>query len=415
MPCACPAHAVRVLSACALCMPCALPWLAPHVCHPCPTRALCMPFICPFMTCTKSERAHGVHRQGMHKAPSGHALGTNRARTGHEQGLDRACIGHANGTLGARTGPTTGRHGTRTGHAHAPCLPRAVPECVPGVPFACPARALSVPCTCPAHARASPVPSVHAHHPRPCALRRPVHAPGTPYVCTVRAQSVPCVCPWGARCTPRVCLAHALSVPCTCALHAPCACVVHALSMPCTCTVHALCMLRVYQGSVRRGEGGISEGGRRRIWLGPPPPMVPLWSPPKAGRKLLSLNPLGTEGAKAKFWLSASNTGWGGVLVLVLARDPCTVLLLDMLRALSASSGGLSRSVRPDDRHRCLRDRHVKRVPYSTITPAHPPLFRCSPSAWCCPLAPPPYRVLLPVAIHRGNPGVSVPGRPGLS
>ena len=44
----------------------------------------------------------------------------------------------------------------------------------------------------------------------------------------------------------------------------------------------------------------------------PPPPWVPLWSPPKAGRKLFSLNPVGTEGAEAKFWLSASNIGTGG-------------------------------------------------------------------------------------------------------
>ena len=60
----------------------------------------------------------------------------------------------------------------------------------------------------------------------------------------------------------------------------------------------------VGKGCIRRGGGG---GG-----LGPPPPWVPLWSPPKAGRKLLSVNPLGTEGAEAKFWLSASNIGRGG-------------------------------------------------------------------------------------------------------
>ena len=33
---------------------------------------------------------------------------------------------------------------------------------------------------------------------------------------------------------------------------------------------------------------------------------------PKAGRKFLTLNLLGTEGAEAKFWLSASNIGRGG-------------------------------------------------------------------------------------------------------
>ena len=52
------------------------------------------------------------------------------------------------------------------------------------------------------------------------------------------------------------------------------------------------------------GEGGLA---------GPPhPPRVPLWSPPKAGRTFSMLNPLGTEGAEAKFWQSASNIGRGG-------------------------------------------------------------------------------------------------------
>ena len=58
----------------------------------------------------------------------------------------------------------------------------------------------------------------------------------------------------------------------------------------------------------RRGEGG-SEGGGE---VGPPPPRVPLSSPLKAGQEFLSLNPLGTEGAKVKFWLLASNIGRGG-------------------------------------------------------------------------------------------------------
>ena len=59
------------------------------------------------------------------------------------------------------------------------------------------------------------------------------------------------------------------------------------------------------------------EGGGRGRGGGfgcppPPPPRVPLWSLPKAGRKVLGLNPLGTEGTEAKFWLSASNNGRGG-------------------------------------------------------------------------------------------------------
>ena len=44
----------------------------------------------------------------------------------------------------------------------------------------------------------------------------------------------------------------------------------------------------------------------------PPPPWVPLWSPPKAGRKSLNLNPLGAKGAEEKFWLLGSNIGRGG-------------------------------------------------------------------------------------------------------
>ena len=41
---------------------------------------------------------------------------------------------------------------------------------------------------------------------------------------------------------------------------------------------------------VEREEGGrrVWEGG---CWLGPPPPMVPLWSPPKVGQRFLGLNP----------------------------------------------------------------------------------------------------------------------------
>ena len=69
------------------------------------------------------------------------------------------------------------------------------------------------------------------------------------------------------------------------------------------------------------GRGGLRGGG----WLArPPPPRVPLSSPPKAGRKFVSVNPLGTEGAVAKSWLSASNIGRGGFQ----RRDPPHALLL---------------------------------------------------------------------------------------
>ena len=64
-----------------------------------------------------------------------------------------------------------------------------------------------------------------------------------------------------------------------------------------------------------KGKGGGSEGKGGRGGGGgwdPPPPWVPLWSLPRAGRKLLSVNPLGTEGAEANFWPSASNIGRGG-------------------------------------------------------------------------------------------------------
>ena len=58
-------------------------------------------------------------------------------------------------------------------------------------------------------------------------------------------------------------------------------------------------------------EGGL--GGDLKVGRGlagtPPPPRVPLWPPPKAGLKILSVNPLGAE---ATLWLSASNIGRGG-------------------------------------------------------------------------------------------------------
>ena len=60
------------------------------------------------------------------------------------------------------------------------------------------------------------------------------------------------------------------------------------------------------------GRGGSEEGGGG--WLGPPPssegpPMVPARGGPSI---LKRKNPLGTEGAEAKVWLSASNIGRGG-------------------------------------------------------------------------------------------------------
>ena len=59
--------------------------------------------------------------------------------------------------------------------------------------------------------------------------------------------------------------------------------------------------------------GGGSEGGEGGGFRwDPPTPRVPLWSPLRAGQKLLSLNPLGAKGAEANFWLSASNIGKGG-------------------------------------------------------------------------------------------------------
>ena len=54
----------------------------------------------------------------------------------------------------------------------------------------------------------------------------------------------------------------------------------------------------------------IDEGGG--FGWDPPPPRVPLWSPPKAGQKFqIFLNPVGTKGAETKIWPSASNIGRG--------------------------------------------------------------------------------------------------------
>ena len=63
------------------------------------------------------------------------------------------------------------------------------------------------------------------------------------------------------------------------------------------------------QGCIRRGGGGWwgLKGGRGRgVWLRPPPSLGPPMVPAEGGRRRLSLNPVGTEGAKAKFWLSAT-------------------------------------------------------------------------------------------------------------
>ena len=61
------------------------------------------------------------------------------------------------------------------------------------------------------------------------------------------------------------------------------------------------------------GEGGseVGAGGGEGVPWDPPPPRGPLWSPPKAGRNFLSLNPLGTEGAEAKI-LAVSLQHWKG-------------------------------------------------------------------------------------------------------
>ena len=91
---------------------------------------------------------------------------------------------------------------------------------------------------------------------------------------------------------------------------------------------HPFSLLPALQGCIRRGGREGLKGGRE-VWLGPPssqgPPMVP-----DVGQKNLSLNPLGTEGAKAKFWLSASNIGREGGGVVggggVLLR--CTAVLI---------------------------------------------------------------------------------------
>ena len=71
------------------------------------------------------------------------------------------------------------------------------------------------------------------------------------------------------------------------------------------------------------------SGGGGGIGWDPPPPRVPLCSPPKAGRKLISLNPFGAEDAEAKFWLSAptleGEEGGGGLSPLLLR---CTAVLI---------------------------------------------------------------------------------------
>ena len=62
------------------------------------------------------------------------------------------------------------------------------------------------------------------------------------------------------------------------------------------------------QGCIRRGaRGGLKGEGGGGVGWDPPPPRVPLWSLSNAGQIFLCLDPLGAEGAEAKFWLSASN------------------------------------------------------------------------------------------------------------
>ena len=85
-------------------------------------------------------------------------------------------------------------------------------------------------------------------------------------------------------------------------------------SLPCslisqTCTLACILVLACIQvgGST---QGCVRKGGG--VGWDTPHPWVLVWSPPKAGRKFLSLNPLGAEGAEAKFWLSASNIGREG-------------------------------------------------------------------------------------------------------
>ena len=57
------------------------------------------------------------------------------------------------------------------------------------------------------------------------------------------------------------------------------------------------------------GRGG-SEAGGGGVGRDSPPPRVPLWSPPKAGQKILSFNPLDAEQPQT---LEGEERGvWGG-------------------------------------------------------------------------------------------------------
>ena len=85
--------------------------------------------------------------------------------------------------------------------------------------------------------------------------------------------------------------------------------------------LHHPCLLRGPQHGDKKWEKGgktgkigesLAHGGGGGGGWDTPPPWVPLWSLPKAGRKVLSFNPLGTKGAEAKIWLSASNIRRGG-------------------------------------------------------------------------------------------------------
>ena len=78
-----------------------------------------------------------------------------------------------------------------------------------------------------------------------------------------------------------------------------------------------------------------------------------------------------------------------------------TALLPDVPRALSASAGGLLGSVRPEDRHRCLRDRQANRS-HTVRSPQAipPPTFGAAPACGAAPPPPPPPN---PPPLKRGN------------
>ena len=79
---------------------------------------------------------------------------------------------------------------------------------------------------------------------------------------------------------------------------------------------HDTCIARsdwASQGCIRMGVGGRDLKRGWGVWLGPPLlPGSPYGPRRRQAEQLGSVNPLGTEGAEAKFWLSASNIGRGG-------------------------------------------------------------------------------------------------------